>query len=286
MCQIGVGNSAPTDPDTTPFYHGQIYIDGVAYWHTIVGDPADGFAMESYISMSGISLNSDSGGKPSDLFPMDTDLEVLSGNGWDPLGLDPTRSFDYTGNGSADPNKVIIRQVMGGVWDAASSTWSCGGASYCSEFLKGDLLTKPLISQTINDLPAGMSSYFLLDMSMLSYSDDTTAGTLVNTLTLTDVPSGDFDMATDTQAGRSLVTGGRYIYTPCSNPAVSGGHCWQDANIFDGTWDYQEGSYGYVDGGTDPLAYDWGLYWDPDQNPVGPGNEAKCDSGIITGSCP
>ncbi len=287
MCQIGMGISAPIDPDATPFYHAQITIDGVPYWHTIVGDPRDGFAMESYIAMSGMSLNSDSGGKPSDLFPSGTDLEVLSGNGWDPLGLDPTRSFDYTGNGSADPNKVVVRQVMGGTWDAATNVWSCGGASYCSEFLKGGLLSKPVVTQTINDLPAGMNSYFKLDMSMLSYSDDSAAATLVNILTLTDAPMGDFDMATDTQAGRSSVTGGRYIYTSCANPAAFGGHCWQDADVYsDDTWDYQEGSYSYVDGGTDPLLYDWSLYWDPDQNPIGSGNEAKCDSGIITGACP
>ncbi len=284
MCGIGVGNSAPIDPDGTPFYHATVSINGVSYWHTIVGDPADGFAIESYI-VAGPFLNSDSGGRPSTILPVDIDLEILSGNGWDPLGLDPGRSFDYTGNGSADPNKVVIRQVMGGTWDAATSTWSCAGAAYCSEFLKDDLLSKPVITQVVNDLPAGMLSYFELDMSMLSYTDDSAAATLVNTLTLTGAPMGNFDMATDTQAGGSSVTGGRYIYTGCSNPDPFNGSCWQDTDVY-ANWDYQEGSYSYVDGGTDPLNYEWGLYWDPDQNPIGPGNEAKCDSGIIVGTCP
>ncbi len=285
MCVIGQGS---IDPDTTPFYQGRVSIDGNNYWHIIVGDPANGFAMESYVPVSG--LLSATGGKPSDFFPRDTDLETVSGNGWDPLGLDPSRNFDYTGNGSADPTKVVLRQVMGGIWDADTQTWSCGGEAFCSEFLKEEMAFKPKITQTINDVPGMMISDFELDMSSISYNDDSTAGTIKNTLIITDpdMPTpypnaGDFDMMTDRQAGYSTVTGGRYTYTPaCTNPTT----CWSDGNIRDGDWDFEEGSYSYVAGDADPLNYEWDVYWNPDQNPIGPGNEAKCDSGIITGTCP
>ncbi len=285
MCNIG---QASTDPDTTPFYQGTALIDGNNYWHIIVGDPANGFAMESYVPVS--ALLSPTGGKPSVFFPWDTDLEAVSGNGWDPLGLDPSRNFDYTGNGSADPTKVVLRQVMGGIWDAGTQTWSCGGEAFCSEFLKEDMAFKPKIAQTINDVPGMMTSYFELDMSSLGYNDDSTAGTLQNTLTITDpdMPAaypnaGDFDMMTDRQAGYSTVTGGRYTYTPSCTSSTT---CWSDRDIGDGNWEFDEGFYSYVSGDADVLNYEWDVYWDPDQNPIGPGNEAKCDSGIITGTCP
>ncbi len=294
MCNIGLGNLV-ADPDTTPFFQGSITINNVSYWHLIIGDPASGFAMENYIPIKSPFL-SPSGGKPSDIFNWDTDLETFSGNGWDPLGMDPSRDFDYTGNGSADPTKVVLRQVMGGNWDDTTNTWSCDGAAFCSEFLKEELGFKPKIVQIINDESGYMISDFELDMSNLTYSDDSTAGTLKNTLIITDpdMPSsyldaGDFDMSTDRQAGHSTITGGRYTYTPCVNIASD---CWIDGSVLnyttgaDASWDFEEGSYSYVSGDADPLSYEWDVYWDPNQNPIGPGNEAKCDSAMIRGTCP
>lgn len=293
MCKIGYGNSM-FDPDETPFFQGTVTMGGVSYWHVIVGDPGAGFAMESYIPLAG-GFTSPSGGKLSDLLGWEADLESLSGNGWDPLGMNPTRSFDYTGNGSADPRTVVLRQVMGGEWDNDTKTWRCGDAAFCSEFLKEEKGFKPKIVQVLNDLPGEMISHFELDMSTLTYSDNTTAGSLINTLRFTslDMPdylrdASEFDASTDSQVGHASVTGGRYIYTHCA----FGGSCWVDGSIMDyvdgynGTWDFDEGSYSYVNGGTDVLNYKWDLYWNPIQNDIGPGNEAKCDSGIITGTCP
>ncbi len=290
MCGIGPGNRPDLDPDTTPFFHGFVNINGVGYWHTIVGDPADGFAMESYVTRDGPGgvYPSNSGGKLSMFFRSDTDLEQFSGNGWDPLGLDPARNnAAYTGNATADPREVIVRQVMGGEWDDSSKTWRCNGAAYCSEFIKENRAYKANITQEINDdVAGGMSTYFQIDMSALDYVTSTTAGSIVNTLTLPTAPIGDFDMATDSQAGRSLVTGGRYAYTGCANPVNPWGNCWRDADMNDNTWDYDTGSYSYEDGGFNVLEHDWGFYLSQSQNPLGSGNEAKCDSGLISSSCP
>lgn len=290
LCSIGNGGIPPeTDPDTTPFFHGFVTINGVGYWHTIVGDPADGFAMEAYVERNapGGVTPSESGGRNSMFWGADADLELFSGNGWDPLGLDPARNnVDFTGNGSGDPRKAIVRQVMGGTWDNNSKTWQCGGDAYCSEFVKGTRAYKPIIRQEINDVAAGMTHYFELDMSAIDYQTNTVAANIVNTVSLVSAPVGDFDMSVHAQDGHYSVTAGRYIYQPCANPVVPWNNCWIDAQIEDGTWQYDEGSYDYVDGGTDPMTYDWGYYWDPDQNPLGPGNEAKCDSGMITASCP
>ncbi len=288
----GIGNGFETrDPDTTPFYQGDIMINGVMYWHIIVGDPSSGFAMESYTAVaSGSGFGSFSGGLPANFGTLR--LEEISGNGWDPLGIDPARGVDFTGNGSGDPTRSIIRQVMGdGVWDPQTKTWNCDSAEFCSEFLKDRLNFKPIISQTINDATTGalMQAQFQLDMSNITYSNMTTKGVITNTITFTGDPildNGNFDMATDSQ--RSDVTGGRYIYNDCANPSfLYGGSCWQAFSVSGGRNDYQEGSYTYSDGNsTDPMAYDWGGFWDPLQNDYpAPGNETKCNSGTAPNSC-
>ncbi len=75
-----------------------------------------------------------------------------------------------------------------------------------------------------------------------------------------DQTAGNFDMATDTEQGRSEVSGGRYIYNPGTNIFI-------------------DASYTYNDGtSTDPMAYDWGIFWDPGQNFSLSGNETKCDN--------
>jgi len=282
-CNIGGANSTtwcPTagaaqeaDPDPTPFHQESVG----AYWHQIIGDPSQGFAVDVYIAQGTGFLKSESGGRPS-IFPnnlANSSLEFQSGNGWNPLSPDSK----LTGNGTADPTRVVMRQILGGTWNALTSTWSCAGAEFCAEFLKDKLDRKPKISQTINDNSVGMSAYFELDMSNSTYSDNTTAGTIVNTVTFTGNNPGSFDLATDGQ--NSTVTGGRYTYSP--------GLGWVDGGGASGmaTWDYQEGSYSYWDGSFDPLAIDSAAFRDATQNPwAGPGNEGKCDSGALAGTCP
>ncbi len=291
------------DPDNTRFFHGT-YTDpdtSVSYWHTIVGDPSTGFAMESYIPRIK-SFESTSGGKPSKIMSGNPSLETWSGNGWDPLGINPSRDFNYTGNATADPTKVIVRQVMGGTWNSVTGDWSCNTTDgYCSEFIKDQFLFKPKITQKINE--ADMTQNFVLDMSSITYSDDTTAGSIINTLTITDPDMPDFDptagdfqmidgtitISHPTSGSSSVntnVTGGRYTYIQCSNPQNYFGveHCWQDNDL--NNWDYEEGSYSYVNGGeADVMNYEWDVYWDPSQNGGIAGNESKCANGLGANSC-
>lgn len=302
MCRIGNMRTV-ADPDNTRFYHGT-YTDPntfETYWHTIVGDPSTGFAMESYIPRIN-SFESTSGGKPSKIISR-ASLEVFSGNGWDPLGKgDPSRDFNYTGNGTADPTKVIVRQVMGGTWNSTTGDWSCNTTDgYCSEFIKNQFLFKPKVTQKINE--ADMAQNFVLDMSSIKYDDDTTAGSIINTLTITDPDMPDFDptagdfqmidgiitISHPTSGSSSInpnVTGGRYTYTQCNGPINYNGveHCWQDNDI--NNWDYEEGSYSYVNGGAaDVMNYEWDVYWDPSQNGGIAGNESKCLNGLSANSC-
>ena len=271
------GAAEEIDPDPTPYVQETVSIDSVSYWHQIIGDPADGFAMEVYIVHTR-ALNSDSGGRPATFpsFAFNNNLDVQSGNGWDPLGLDPSRDHEFTGNGTGNPTTVIMRQVLGGTWDADTQTWSCGTAAFCLDFVKDQFDRKPLIIQTVND--SGMSAHFEMDMRNSTYADSTTAGALINTVSF-DTGIGDFDLSSDAQD--SNVSGGRYIFAP--------GAGWVDDGTASqmATWNYDEGAYAYEDGGFNHLEIDAGSYWDAAQNPWGgPGNEAKCDSGALTGSCP
>ncbi len=184
---------------------------------------------------------------------------------------------------------MVVRQVMGGEV-GPDGQWRCGSAAFCSEFLKTELNRKPIIRQAVNDISTAgdviMQARFELDMSNSSYSDMTKAAAIVNTVTFSDPVVGSFDMATDTEEGRSTVTAGRYTYNDCATAQndpfanFGGGSCWRNYDLVGGVSDYDEGSYTYVDGSnTNPMAYDWASFYDPSQNissGVGSGNKRKC----------
>lgn len=293
MCTTA-GFANDTDPDRTPFYQERKSIDGRTYWHQIIGDPSQGFATEVYIEVeSSFFLLSTSGGRPS-TFKL-PGFENQSGNGWDPLGFDPTNDTNFTGNGTGNPTKVIMRQVMDGEWDDATKTWQCGNAAFCSEFIKSEFANKPTITQQINDPIALFQSTFQVDMSNLTYSDATTPANITSQIIISDpqIPdggaAGNFNLVSNVngttidvggrlpQASNVNVSGGRYTYTP--------GAGWVTIDFVD-AWDYQAGIYDYDTDKFDQTAIDWANYFDPAQNPYPSGNKAKCDSGALTGSCP
>lgn len=277
------GTEASTDP--TVFYYERV--DG--YWHLIVGDPEQGFAQEVYTPIVGL-FHSNTGGREPIFFTLNGNLEEWSGNGWDPLELNndvygPENS-SFSGNGTGDPTKVIMRQVLGfgtlgntGV--TAVEAWTCNSSEFCQEFLKSQEGFKPIITQEYSD--AEISIDFSLDMSAISYSDMTTQATMVNTISLVapgipdnalfvNAPSAThFDMATDSQD--SVVTAGRYIYTP-----GSGWHDDGDGDVFRA---FGSGTYEYVEGISDfQLSTDWASFYDATQNPEGSyqSNQARCEN--------
>ena len=158
------------------------------------------------------------------------------------------------GNATANPNRVIVRQVLDGTWDAGSSTWSCDTA-YCSEFVKSTYANKPKITEAINE--SDYTSTFILDMSAIALSNNTTdltltdndtaptGASLTNVQTVIDAITGNtftFDMANDSQS--TYVNGGKYTYT-------------------NGTGLYQSnGTYVYVDGGFNPKTTDFTPFLD------------------------
>ncbi len=221
-------------------------VSDLSYYHLIVGDPADGFAQEVFIQIEGTRMfpsgarpASASGGTAGTVL---TTGQHFSGNSHDPL--DTIDSID-TGNGSGKPNKVIIRQLLN------------DGETF-QEFLKDKTGFKPRITQMT--VAPDITMLFDIDMRNSDYTDNTQAGSVVNTLTLSSSPSlpegsGDFFMTSDgtntsitagTQQGQVVnadITGGRY------------------------TWASDTG-YIYTDSNFDHTAIDWGQYFNSENDNI------------------
>lgn len=219
-----------TDPNT-----------GLEYWHMVIGEVKageDGFAMEVYIEKGGtgnnfrsISCGGFGGGHSASGGELCASVKTIStfeGNGSDPLETNMDGRNIDSGNGSANPNKVIMRQLI-------------VQGDLTMEFVKNQFSQKPLITQVIDDTEINMN--FSLNMGNSTYNDQSTAAIIVNTLDLKTGDSiGDFDMADD--AEKSNVTAGRYIYTGGIGLGQYGGN------------------YTYVEGGGDPYSVAWEDYFD------------------------
>jgi len=281
---INPAGSGAAGNDGTRFYQDTIDIDGVKYFHVVVGDPATGFAIESYVTAATIATGQnadhrasspDSGGNERALIGSQAELSLDQGaiiqipgrqfgNAKDPLGVtvNPAsgfKHFDLSGNGTANPNRAMLRMVV-------------GDAQMSQEVFKPLLGRKPLISQVTvdSDSQGEMVGQFIADLRGLTYSDMKTAAPLFNRLSILSpdfAVSGiaDFDMS---HSQRSNVTAGRYTFTP--------GAGWSAPTDPDGqfNWDvdgstFDEGSYTYSDGaGFNLEGINWGKFFDYDQNAV------------------
>jgi len=293
-CTVAGGNNinggTAGGNDGSRFIQEKLYIDGVNYFHVVVGSPDSNFAIESYVATEDIYstrvFNSGanprpfspySGGNERALIGNQAELPLGSGNlasplfmfgnSKDPLGVtvNPAtgfKSYDLSGNGTTDPSRVALRMVV-------------SDADVSVEVLKPILERKPMISQTTND--AEISGLFVADMRGLSYSESTRAAPIINRLALNspDLPVdgiGDFDMS---QAQRSYVTAGRYTYQAgqgwlIRTPVAGGGYTYtanpkgwdQDNSVFD------EGSYTYTNDSTgfNLEGVKWQNFFDRSQN--------------------
>lgn len=267
--------------DPTPFQLTVEQIGATYYFHTIVGDPSSGFAIESYTPYAGGpnigtlvgdipgggGAFSPSGGGNETAFmanppvsynpPSDGvspgSLMTSSSNMVYPLGVpgDPTLTQHISGSGTQDPTKSVFRMVM---------TDQKGDMSM--EVYKPFLDKKPRISQTVQD--GTMTSSFVADMTAISYSDMNTPVHLVNNLKIQDPTAGstlgsaaDFSMAL---AQHSDVTAGRFTFTP--------GTGWNSADGWDSpNSSFDPGTYNYIDGGGfNPLTFDWASQFHYNEN--------------------
>ena len=238
--------------DGTPFLQ-ELYVDpqtNQSYYHVIVGLPESGFVQETYIRANGLpwegGLGSASLGDGICRFDRNQ-YNINECNMGDVLGA--THDNVFTGNGSGDPRAAQIRQLVGGTWNDATKSWTCGpNDTFCQQFLKNSFSNKPIITQTLQDAATGMKGIVQIDMSNSDYATDAIAGTLSNTLEFTlpqfiDIPG--FNFATDKSEAGSRVTAGQYIFTGTgpTNATLE--------------------PYRYIDGGGFLLDRDWTRFANP-----------------------
>lgn len=240
----------------TPFVYEKVMEGGVPYYHMIVGDPDSGFAQEVYIraginafgffNTGGACSGPGSCDEGTATFNVGPDFSASAGRGSD---NDPTVSnafrpldpdFTISGNMSANPNRVQMRQLL-------------VDGDLTLDFVKDRYIEKPSISNTIED--AEFRSTFAMDSTGNPYTSSATPSAVTNTVEHLgpNVPpdvrppgggpsSASFDMSTD--ADISVVTAGRYTWTPGTGP---------DGSL---------GTYDYVGGGGPSPSINWGSFFD------------------------
>jgi len=250
-----------------------INVEGVDqhYYHFVMGDLADGFIQETYIQtgftmtmpsttpsswISGMANNQFGSASAGSFNVVKTGSVITdAANGSDPLGVS-----SISGNGSGNPNRVIMLQI------------NSDGEMY-QEFRKEALKNKPVIYQNVARF-GEIDMTFEIDMSNSTYDQNgLEVRSITNTMQLfgdnlpaptstgwnsdwgaTPPDAANFDMAT---AGQNVnVNGGQYTYIAepdtTSTPGGSGGQ------------------YIYSDGGFDVDAVSWESYFradDPSGNP-------------------
>lgn len=292
--------------DGTRFHQEVINVDGVDYIHVIVGDPALGFAQESYtasvvdraignyfsINATRRPYSAHSGGNERLLMGdfstnqasmQDLDDQGRFGNAAFPFGqryspskadadagtslpLPVDQRYRISGIGTMDPSRVVLRLSM-------------SDADISMEVFKPFLARKPKVTQTLVD--GVLVSEFSADMRGLTYDDGNRAGPVVNRLTMNDpdLPGNgagaSFDMSL---AQRPYITAGRYIFSRVgrfasvtdpvtSDETILGGYGWQQAGGWNASGSvFNPGVYSYYDEGFDPLTVNWLRYFDPAQN--------------------
>ena len=235
--------------DNSAFMQEQLFHDGQMYFHVLVGDhTTDEMALEYFIKAnsgnnawaSGRRSGSGNIAVSHSLGPLGNGVAAIS----QPYSADST----LTGTGSANPNSIIMRQL---VTDSADPAFSM-------DFIKDRFLYKPKLIQT-NGGTGGFDATTVIDMSNSLYTDITPideSADFDNVMVLTDPlkngTEGDYNV--DTMGDIREFRAGGYTYTPGSGTGGSGG------------------TYSYIDPTEDanpaykPMNEDWVSFCDPSQN--------------------
>ncbi len=289
-----------------------VTIAGEKYFHNVVGNPADGFALEYFtkfgptnpdfaltdqkflaeLNQSTTVVGDGAGFIPSE--NLDTgfnrttqDCFGLMGFACNPLG----HNKYLQANGYQNPKGSAMKMVL-----------SDGEVSM--EFEKSATMEKPKITQVINtadilmEFKADMSNgnYDAFGTTLAASSNFNAIDVFVNKLTLKDViptnptpadATGDFDYVTDVQAGKAVLDAGQFTFTrgkgwDNDRPNIR----FRDVVADFATWNmgngriYDKGTYVYSNGGSFELdEIDWSGYMDPTQNPCG--GTPWCDGGGV-----
>ena len=273
--------------DPTAFAEETINVAGTVYWHVIVGDPASGFAQESYTrygknnaygidsgsSADGTSLSGafslDSGGNENltstcggfqSCIEQSENLMAQKSNIGKPLA-----GPHISGDGSGNPSYTVFHMIL----ISADGDMSL-------DVDKPFLDTKPRISQTVQD--SNMTSTFVADMRGIGYQDMNNPIGIINDTVIDDptIPgatgAANFTMA---NAQDSTVTAGRFTFTP--------GTGWNTPNGWDApNSSFGLGSYSYYGAptGFDVFTVDWREFFDYGQNILNCTREGSISSNV------
>lgn len=234
-----------------PFQQELTRINGIDYYHVIVGNGSGEFGIEYYIRTNNSSC----------WFGC-ASARVTGGMGGMGGGIAPLSASSGNQNNYADP----LNKANSGTGrpDQTAIFMFNRTAEMTQEFLKATEARKPKITQSVNVAETRIN--FTMDMSAIAYNTNSTPGKLTltqqvigqnfptqqrNPVTGTLLPdSGNFDVTKGGAGARPTITGGRYTYSPGSGDGGS------------------LGSYTYFADRFDPYNVNWAQYCDPAQNPT------------------
>lgn len=203
---------------------------GAQFYHIILGQPSDGFAMEYYMRTAGCCwfgggmMGGMMGGGDAPYSSSYGDVNDRLFNFFDPLSSDPK-----AGSATGNPSRVYMRMIN-------------NDATMTQEFVKARETQKPRITQTVKS--GIMTSSFDVDMSNGDYNAYSNPVSYTNKTAITGI--GTYDAANAPQA---KINAGRFRYTPGSS--------------FSGAF----GTYNYESTSINMVGVNWLSYCDPDQNP-------------------
>ncbi len=211
-------NLAGAHIDNTAFLQEQLDLGGQRYFHVIVGDyNTDSMAQEVFIKVNAGNADFDPTFGTVRVSDSLSDITQRTYNTTKPYS--PGGDSAFSGTGSANPNSVIMRQVL--------NENTAEGVVY-EEFLKDAFTQKPKITHTIST--ADMDSTLIFDMRSKSYADATALDTLnpaqvTNTVVLKGAnrfgTTGDYNI--NTMVDTTIITAAKFTYVNGTGPGNSGG---------------------------------------------------------------
>jgi len=250
--------------DSSAFMQEQLFHEGQMYFHVLVGDyTTDEMALEYFIKANAGNNTWASGWSGSGNIAVSHSLGQ-AGNGEAAIDKPYSADSSLTGTGSANPNSIIMRQLVTDSTDPAFSM----------DFVKDRFLYKPKLTHT-NGGAGGFDATTVIDMSNSLYTDITPIDETTdfdNVMVLTDPlkngTEGDYNV--DTMGDIREFRAGGYTYTPGAGAGGAGG------------------TYSYIDPVEDanpaykPMNEDWVSFCDTSQNVDWSGNGA-CTNGDGSG---
>ncbi|ALP54424.1 hypothetical protein Tel_15430 [Candidatus Tenderia electrophaga] len=223
-----------------------VFEDGQEYYHVIIKDDHQDFALDFYIkTASPDGFYESDGGRGGRGGGDDTGPASSSAGDGGPDLEDFEDPFQReAGNGSANPSRVYMRMRV-------------RDHDMEQEFLKATLSQKPIITQVIDD-KRGFRDETTIDMTNSDYSQMNVPGIVEIETRITDpqFQSGVSEFLLSRDGDDVNVTAGQFTYSPGD----------KDPGASSTTPGGSGGTYTYVEGGFDVYAVDWLEFCDPDQN--------------------